>query len=75
MTSSGDKYSEVDAAIIARIRSGHSRFYEIWPGIASHLTNSNPYTSSDSSRIIDRRLQAMRKQGKITYYGGKWSVL
>lgn len=70
-----DKYSELDAAIIKRIQSGFTRFYEIWPAIPSHLTNSNPHTSSDSSRIIDRRLQALRKRKKIACFGQTWRVL
>lgn len=62
-------YDEVDAAIIARIRSGMARFYEIWPGIAPHLSRTK------IDRLVDRRLQALRKKGKIGVQGQRWYVL
>ena len=55
-------FTELDAAIIARIRGGYTRFYEIWPLNAE-------------MRVVDRRLQALRKKGLIACRGQKWYVV
>lgn len=69
-------YDELDAAIVERIRSGFARFYEIWPPLTS-LANKHvrPGSYNGADRVVDRRLQALRKRGKITCQGQKWYVL
>lgn len=67
------KYDELDAAIIARIRSGFVRFYEIWGALTTLAYRAVPHC--DPCRVVDRRLQALRKQGKIACFGQCWSVL
>lgn len=63
-------FTELDAAIIASIRGGFTRFYEIWPACASVVNG----TRTQVDRAVDRRLQALKKQGKIACYGQRWSV-
>lgn len=69
-------YGELDAAIIERIRSGFTRFYEIWIPLSSLAQKHvKPDSYSGPDRVIDRRLQALRKKGKIACRGQKWTVL
>lgn len=69
-------YDALDAAIITRVQGGFSRFYEIWPALCSlanpHVT---PGSRNGADRVVDPRLQALRKKGKIACFGQKWRVL
>lgn len=62
------KHVGIDAAIISAIKGGHSDFGSISsrPYVASaakeHITASKP-----EFRVIDGRLQALRKAGQIAY--------
>lgn len=64
-------FTALDAAIIARIRGGFTRFYEIWPACTS-LVNGD---RTKVDRAVDRRLQALKKQGKIACQGQRWHVI
>lgn len=68
---SSKAYDELDEAIIARIRAGFTRFYEIWPACTAIV--NGPRTKVD--RAVDRRLQALKKMGKITCQGQRWYLL
>lgn len=62
-------FNAVDAAIITHIMGGYRRFCEIWPPVARiHITDERP------DRVVDRRLQALRKNGKLICRGQKWYV-
>lgn len=66
-----NKYDELDAAILARIKSGYGRFYEIWPACRSIPA----VLGAKVDRAVDRRLQALKKQGKIACSGQRWYTL
>ena len=61
-------FAAIDAAIIQRIQSGFTRFYEIWPALCEIAGERRP------DRIVDRRLQALRKQGRLACVGQSWRV-
>lgn len=61
-------FTELDIAIITRIRAGFTRFYEIWPA-CTQIVNGN---RTKVDRAVDRRLQALKKQGKIICRGQRW---
>ncbi|MBB3010692.1 hypothetical protein [Cupriavidus alkaliphilus] len=71
------KYEKLDALVLDRISSGHTQFATIFAvdvkaeceRIASEEgTRLSPY-GVDPFRICDRRLQAMRRAGKIRFNG------
>ncbi|WP_341918644.1 hypothetical protein [Polaromonas sp. YR568] len=70
-------YEKLDEAVIANIAAGRNNFTKIWSGVVyqegarlSLLTGSEPF------RIVDRRLQALRKAGKIAYSSKTgWAVV
>lgn len=55
------RVTDLDIAIMTRIAGGFTRFYEIWPGLAT-------------GRQVDRRLQALRKSGMIACRGQSWHL-
>jgi DNA-binding HxlR family transcriptional regulator len=57
-------YDGMDAAILLAIRQGCRRFYEIHSQL-KHL----------DFRLTDRRLQSLRKRGKIAYRKGLWQEI
>lgn len=71
-------YSKIDAAILAAIRAGKRQFY-LFQGdeaiskevkeVKCPLPNSE-----DDFRIIDRRLQALRRTGRVVFSGGNWNI-
>lgn len=71
------KYQRIDDRIIEMIGKGYNTFtYLLNPdaagAMAKELTSSSRNSGAD--RLVDRRLQALRKQGRITYSKGKWVV-
>lgn len=68
------KYTELDAKILQTIARGKNTF----AGIAGHCSNlSFGLVAGDVEpwRIVDRRLQALRKAKKIVFIKGHWSVI
>ena len=63
------KYDKLDAAIVAHIAggSGKSVYYSLR---ANKLAEDFSDRNTPVFRVIDRRLQALRKAGRI-HYGGK----
>lgn len=69
------KYDRLDAAILDRIQQGHTQFFDIWFPLSS-LANphvKNRYSGAD--RVVDRRLQAIRKRGRIAFKNGRWGLV
>ncbi len=64
-------FTALDNAIIARITHGFVRFYEIWPACTSIVQGDR--TKVD--RAVDRRLQALKKQGRLGCLGQRWHVI
>lgn len=67
------KYTEFDADILSSIEQGDSTFSRL----ASLLsTKAKPFALGQPTwRVVDRRLQALRKAGKIRYAKGVWEVV
>lgn len=67
-------YSELDAAILAHVASGskaHPMYARKINGIARGLLNP----TQSVARLIDRRMQAMRKAGRLAFSRKSgWSV-
>lgn len=69
-------YKALDEAILQRIREGHSRASAIEGGDAEAEARKLSSAKVPEYRIIDRRLQALRKAGRIAYEKtGGWSVV
>lgn len=72
------KYVKVDAAIVAAISSGHREFGDLFSEVeteCSVLQFSHSGRSRFSpARVLDMRLQALRKAGKIRFAHGGRSV-
>lgn len=73
-------YTELDTAIVAQINAGSGRFTAMIAALSEAAKPfvqdpRNPCASpSPTWRVIDRRLQALRKRGTITYSraDGRW---
>ena len=73
------KYADFDAKVLGLIRKGVSTFAELVPHL---LGDAEPFCQSGRGpyptepwRIVDRRLQALRKAGRIVYAEGRWQLL
>lgn len=60
-------YSQLDAAILERIQNGHTFASQIEGGEAAAEARKFASAKMPEFRVIDRRLQAMRKTGLIAY--------
>lgn len=75
------KYQEFDAALLKAIRNGADNLSMLCVNptlkkLAEPLRTKDRWGHlTDVVRIIDRRLQAQRKGGVITYHAGRWHVL
>ena len=78
-----NKYQELDAAIcdyVAR-RAGHPIYSSVLEGIARRLAAANRVPLQEPWRLIDRRMQSLRKAGRLAYErktgggSGVWRVL
>lgn len=54
-------YTELDKAVLASVKKGNNRFMKIQGGI------NRDARVSWNDRTIDRRLQTLRKKGKLVY--------
>lgn len=71
-------YSELDAAILARLTKGPANFTELQSGDVRDI--SEALSKSDKNwkppfRFVDSRLQALRKAGRIKYDSKQWWTL
>lgn len=65
-------YTELDAAIVAQILAGCGSFTAMSSALADkakpHCANGkSPFGDTPTWRVVDRRLQALRKKGVISY--------
>lgn len=77
MSKPTDKYATLDAHIIVRLTLGPQHFHQLASGMihdeCQRIADLEPKprrpfaTRVTSDRILDRRLQALRRAGKITY--------
>ena len=72
------KYADFDAQLLNLIKVGRNTFTQL-EGYKPLIEMAKPFCvharHPDPLRIIDRRLQALRKAGKIEYGSGKWRVI
>ncbi len=68
------KYTEFDAKLIHLVKNGATVFGHL---VSELVTDAKPFVThnSDASRVVDRRLQALRKAGRLVYSCGRWYVL
>lgn len=65
------KFAEIDDAIVKLVRARPGiHFRDVLNGVG-HIAAKIP-AGGDSMRIIDRRLQALRKRHLIAYSRGGW---
>lgn len=67
---SADKYAQLDAAIVQAIREGKTTFTPLTAAVdkqADALAKPDRYGQLDGWRVIDRRLQAMRRRGVLQF--------
>lgn len=71
------KYQELDEMIVWRIAQKPCSFTELQDepisGAANALATPDRYEQRVGWRVIDRRLQALRKAGRIVFAKGVWS--
>lgn len=69
-------YTAFDAELLAQIKAGRNRMMklEIHKPL---LEMAKPFCAPTTPawRIIDRRLQALRKAGKISHDGAVWAIV
>ena len=65
-------FTAVDAAIVKAIQDGNQRFGDLFTDAVFKATTPLIARVADRDRLVDRRLQALRKRGVITYHGKRW---
>ena len=66
------QYDALDAAIVKAIKDGKRQFYDI-KTVVGELAKPHSLRG-DYFRVVDRRLQALRKRGRIAYIQREWYV-
>ena len=62
------KYARIDSAILARLVLNCAQFCQLWTADRRiECDRLARETGRDSYRILDARLQALRKQGRIKF--------
>jgi hypothetical protein len=75
------KYDEYDAKLIELIASGKDSAgvleykTELRALAEPHRTIDRWGSKTEYYRVVDRRLQALRKAGRLQYHAGRWHVL
>ena len=68
-------YSKIDALIVDSIKNGSDRFLFINTGDVRRESESlSTAKPEEAFRVVDRRLQALRGDGKIKHCNGKWII-
>ena len=65
-------YSKLDKAVLTAIKNGRNTFASINNGKIAAMCDELRTHRSDGFRVLDRRLQALKNAGKISYtnHGG-----
>jgi len=65
------QYDDLDAAILARIDAGHTQFINIHEGaVLAESRRLADQTGRAAFRVVDGRLQSLRKRGLIEFARG-----
>lgn len=75
-----ERYAGLDAALLAAIRAGADTFgallaHDTLLREATALASADRWGQKNGDRVIDRRLQALRKAGKLTFAERQWRVV
>ena len=66
-------YKILDAAIMNKIGGHPQKFFEIYVrDVRAECNRLSSETGTESTRFLDRRLQALRKKGLIQFTGKGW---
>jgi hypothetical protein len=67
-------FTDLDAAIIGAIVGGRKTFTPI---VATVMPLAKPHAANEDQvfRVVDRRLQTLRRQGRVAYVKGLWCVI
>lgn len=66
------KYGEYDQKLLQLIGGGARTFGDLCQRLAE---DNRQLSESDPWRVTDRRLQALRRKGRIVYHCGEWSLI
>lgn len=69
------KYAELDHKILQCIARRIDTFHRISPACRDLSYALADGTGAEPWRLVDRRMQALRKAGKIAYEKGAWSIV
>jgi hypothetical protein len=67
-----NKYAEIDAAIVRAISCGATKFSALQRACSLDIASLD--RAIPNERLLDARLQAARKTGRIKYANGNWSI-
>ena len=67
-------YTNVDKEIIRLIKKGVDTFSDIWTNREFQSVCNKDHIENDRYRLVDRRLQVLRKKGLIKFEKGHWKV-
>lgn len=67
------KFAQLDALIVMSIEHGNAEFHRICGGAVR--VEAEQHSRTDAWRVVDRRLQALRKKGVIRFDKKAWSVV
>lgn len=65
-----DKYAEIDRMILDSIGDNPKQFWEIYDGELYKACVIMTGPNREPARVLDRRLQALRKKGLIVFMKG-----
>jgi len=71
-------YAELDAAILEALKAQPYDFWRInflVKALAHELAKPNAQNTREGWRLVGRRLQVLRKAGKIKTDGKQWSIV
>ncbi|KVG86064.1 hypothetical protein WJ47_12430 [Burkholderia ubonensis] len=70
-------YSTLDAMILASIEAGRSTFGAMYAADVARECKrlGESLGVREDFRVLDRRIQALRRAGRIMYQDGRWSVV
>ena len=63
-------YEALDKAILSAVSNGASPLYE--RKVGQEAKRIAELSGREDFRVIDGRIQALRKAGQIVYHGSKW---
>lgn len=72
------KFAQIDGAILEAIAGGRDTFTALQTRAlmdqAAQLSKPDRYGDRPAWRVLDRRLQALRKAGRIQFVKGRWAL-